>query len=106
MRIDPQANARAERFHIRRRLGDGESRTFKGYWLTSAPSIGEPLKKKDTERMSLLSSPTVRSFEVLFAALRSSPLTILSVFSRSYKVSSPSLGPMRFVKVLDKERIA
>ena len=34
--------------------------------LAKVPLIGEPLKEKDTERLSLLASTAVRSFELLF----------------------------------------
>jgi hypothetical protein len=38
--------------------------------LAKVPWIGEPLKEKDTERLSLLPSMTVRSFEMLFTGGR------------------------------------
>ncbi len=38
--------------------------------LTKVPLISEPLKEKEVERLSLLPSPTVRSFEIAFAGGR------------------------------------
>ena len=45
--------------------GQGTSKVLR---LTKVPLIKEPLKEKDAERLSLLSSPVVRSLEAVFTA--------------------------------------
>jgi len=38
--------------------------------LARVPWIGEPLKEKEIERLSLLPSPTERGFEIIFEDTR------------------------------------
>ncbi|QQG48721.1 MAG: hypothetical protein HY247_08310 [archaeon] len=61
--------------------------------LTKVPWISEPLKEKEGERLSLLPSPTVRSFEITFASGR----TEIILSSRTERDTGEYVGVLESV---------